>query len=351
MKIAFFDLENWEKDYFQKEIQNHELVFFDDAMNSETPGIDSFNVVVTFIHTKFDKELLDKMPNLKFITTMSTGYDHIDLAECKNRGIIVSNVPSYGENVVAEHTFALLLAIARRLPESIDRVKDGNFMPNGLTGFELKGKTLGVIGVGSIGTNVIKIARGFGMNTIVYKRTPDYALEKELGCKFVELPILYQQSDIISIHIPYTKETHHYIDDEAISQMKEGVVILNTARGALIDTTALLRGLESGKIKAAGLDVLEEEPLLEEEKDLLTKTFDNEKLKTVLEDHMLLHHPKVIVTPHNAFNSNEALKKIVETTHENLTAFETGAPLNTVSIKEEQPSPPVNPAPQNSVSS
>jgi len=230
----------------------------------------------------------------------------------------------------------LLLSIARRLSESTERVKKGNFMPGGLTGFELRGKTIGVIGVGSIGTNVIKIARGFGMNAIVYKRTADYALEKELGCKFVDLPILYQQSDIVTLHIPYSKETHHYINEEAFSQMKDGVIVLNTARGALIDTAALLRALESGKVKAAGLDVLEEDPLLEEEKELLTKTktFEADKLMTILQDHMLVNHPNVVITPHNAFNSTEALHKIVETTHENLAGFTNGAPLNVVAPHE-----------------
>lgn len=331
MKYAFFELENWEKEYFQKEIPNCEQVFFDAPLSIETPSIETFDVVVTFIHSQMNKELLDKMPLLKFISTMSTGFDHIDMEECRRRNIIVSNVPTYGETVVAEHTFALLLAISRRLPESIDRVKKGNFMPGGLTGFELRGKTIGVIGVGSIGTNVIKIARGLGMNAIVYKRTPDYNLEKELGCKFVELSVLYQQSDIVSLHIPYSKETHHYIGEEAFSQMKDGVVVLNTARGALIDSTALLRALDSGKVKAAGLDVLEEEPLLEEEKDLLSHDFEKDKLLTVLQDHMLVNHPKVVITPHNAFNSEEALNKIVETTHENISAFITNAPVNVVS--------------------
>lgn len=331
MKYAFFDLEPWEKEYFQNEIKDNELVFFDGALDENTPGLDTFEIVVTFIHTQFNKEMLDRMPNLKFITTMSTGFDHIDMEECKRRNIPVSNVPTYGENVVAEHTFALLLAISRRLPESIETVKRGDFMPNGLTGFELKGKTIGVVGVGNIGTNVIKIAKGFGMNVIVYKRTPDYAMEKELGCKFVELPILYQQSDIITLHIPYTKETHHYVGEEAFAQMKNGVVILNTARGALIDAKALLQALESNKVKAVGLDVLEEEPLLEEEKDLLTKKFTQENLMGVLQDHMLIKHPKVVITPHNAFNSDEALHKIVETTHENLVGFASGAPVNVVS--------------------
>ncbi len=336
MKLAFFDLEPWEKEYFQNEIKDNELVFFDGALDENTPGLDTFNVVITFIHTQFNKELLDKMPNLKFITTMSTGFDHIDTDECKNRNILISNVPTYGETIVAEHTFALLLAISRRLPESIERVKEGNFMPSGLTGFELRGKTIGVIGVGSIGTNVIRIARGFGMNAIVYKRTPDYALEKELGCKFVELPVLYQQSDIISLHIPYTKETHHYIGEEQFNMMKDGVVIINTARGALIDSMALLKALDAGKVKAAGLDVLEEEPLLEEEKDLLSLSFEKDKLMTILEDHMLVKHPKVIVTPHNAFNSNEALHKIVETTHQNLTGFMSNMPLNIVPAPKQQ---------------
>lgn len=336
MKYAFFELEDWEKEYFQREIPNNELAFFDDPLSIETPGLETFDIVVIFIHSQLNKELLDRMTNLKFITTMSTGFDHIDLSECKARNIPVSNVPSYGETVVAEHTFALLLSIARKLPESIEKVKSGDFMPDGLTGFELRGKTIGVIGVGSIGTNVIKIARGFGMNTIVYKRTPDYALEKELGCKFVELPVLYQQSDIVTLHIPYSKETHHYINEEALSQMKDGVVIINTARGALVDSAALLRALDSGKVRAAGLDVLEEEPLLEEEKELIAKnkSFDSEKLMAVLQDHMLVNNPNVVITPHNAFNSTEALHKIIETTHENLVAFTNGAPVNVVSIHE-----------------
>jgi D-lactate dehydrogenase len=336
MKYAFFDLEPWEKEYFQNEIKDNELVFFDGALDENTPGLDTFNVVITFIHTQFNKELLDKMPNLKFISTMSTGFDHIDTDECKNRNIIVSNVPTYGETIVAEHTFALLLAISRRIPESLERVKEGNFMPSGLTGFELRGKTIGVIGVGSIGSNVIRIARGFGMNAIVYKRTPDYALEKELGCKFVELPVLYQQSDIVSLHIPYSKETHHYVGEEQFNQMKDGVIIINTARGALIDSMALLKALESGKVKAAGLDVLEEEPLLEEEKDLLSQSFDKDKLMTILEGHMLVNHPNVLVTPHNAFNSTEALHKIVETTHQNLTGFMNNMPLNVVPAPREE---------------
>ena len=147
MKCAFFELETWEKEYFQSEVRDTELVFYDAPLSDETPDIASFEVVAVFIHSQLNKELLDKMPNLKFITTMSTGFDHIDIEECKRRSITVSNVPTYGETVVAEHTFALLLSISRRLGESVERVKKGNFMPGGLTGFELRGKTIGVPGV------------------------------------------------------------------------------------------------------------------------------------------------------------------------------------------------------------
>jgi D-lactate dehydrogenase len=331
MNIGFFELENWEKEYFQKEMKDANLLFSDTPLRDDSPSLDKLEIIVIFIHSQITKEILDKMPNLKFITTMSTGFDHIDIAECKARNISVSNVPTYGESTVAEHTFALLLAISRRIIESVDKTKRGEFMPNGLTGFELKGKTLGVIGVGSIGTNVIKIAKGFGMNVIAFKRTPDYVLEKQFGFKFVDMKTLYQQSDIITLHLPYSKETHHIVNEGAFSMMKKGVVIINTARGGLMDSTALLNSLHDEKVSYAGLDVLEEEPLLQEERDILSKTFDKEKLVSVLQDHMLVNNPHVIVTPHNAFNSNEALHAILQTTHENLVAFLNNAPANTVS--------------------
>lgn len=331
MQIAFFGLESWEKDYFRNELGGYDLLFFDGAIEGVTEGIENVEVLVVFIHSEINSEILNRFPSLRFIATMSTGYDHIDLKECEERKIIISNVPSYGEATVAEHTFALLLVISRRIIESVDRTKRGEFSPKGLTGFELRGKTLGVIGVGSIGINVIKIAKGFGMNVLAYKREPDLMLERKFGFKFVGLDVLYNQSDIISLHIPYSKDTHHFINADSFSAMKDGVIILNTARGGLIDNMALLQGLNVGKVKAAGLDVLEEEPLLLEEKDLLTKHFDKEKLMSVLQDHMIISHPSVVVTPHNAFNSTEALNKIIETTYENISAFISNTPINVVS--------------------
>lgn len=331
MKIAFFELEKWEKEYFEKEITGSELIFFDKPLTAEDlPQIKDVDILAVFVHSQITKEILDGIPNLKFIATMSTGFDHIDGEECKKRGIVVSNVPVYAEYIVAEHSFALLLALSRRLLESVERVKKGNFTPIGLTGFELRGKTLGVIGVGAIGANMIRVAKGFGMNVIAFKRTPDLVMEKQLGFKFVDIDMLYSQSDIISLHVPYTKETHHMLNQESFEKMKNGVIIINTSRGGLIDEAALLNNLNNGKVKGAGLDVLEEEPLLLEEKILLTKEFNRDKLMSVVEGRMLVDHPNVIVTPHNAFNSMEALQKIVATTHENIAAFTSGIPINVV---------------------
>lgn len=330
MVILFSEVESFEQDYFKREFPRDTLRFVDAPLDVESVDLSDVEALAIFIHTQVTPELLDKMPNLRFIATMSTGFDHINLEECKKRGITVSNVPTYGESTVAEHTFALLLAISRKLIESVDRTKKGEFLPVGLTGFDLKGKTIGVIGVGSIGENVIKIAKGFGMNVIAYKRTPDHVMEQKLGFAFVDLPLIFQNSDVITLHLPYSKETHHFLNADAFSQMKEGVIILNTARGSLIDSAALLQALESGKVGAAGLDVLEEEPLLVEERDLLSKQFDVSKLMSVIQDHMLVNNPKVIITPHNAFNSKEALQKIVESTHENIASFSAGAPINVV---------------------
>jgi len=332
MKIAFFEIDESEKKYFERAFPNDELIFVDEplSMDNALQARDA-EVLVVFVYSKVNKEIIGILPHLKFIATMSTGFDHIDLAFTKEKNILVSNVPIYAETVVAEHVFALLLAISRRLEESFERARKSEFSPEGLTGFELRGKTLGVIGVGAIGKHVIEIAKGFGMNVIAYTRHPDYALEKKLGYTHTELPVLLSKSDVISLHVPYNEETHHLLDEKEFSQMKDGVVIINTARGGLIHNTPLLKALESGKVYWAGLDVLEEEPLLHEEKQLLSKQFEKEKLQSVLEDHMLRNHPKVVITPHNAFNSHEALDKILETTHDNIASFIAGSPVNIVS--------------------
>lgn len=330
MRVACFELQDWEKEYLKKKFEDTlDISFHTETLTSENAKeAATAEALVIFIYSNVTKEVLDLLPNLKFIATMSTGFDHIDIEECKKRHITVSTVPTYGENTVAEHAFALIFAISRRLIESTARVKAGNFSPVGLTGFDLFGKTLGVLGVGNIGAHVIRIAKGIGMDVIAYKRTPDPKLAQDLGFRFVGMDELLSLSDIITVHVPYSPETHHLLNTESFSKMKNGVVIINTARGAIIDTTALVTALQSGKVAAAGLDVLEEEPMLREEHELLHKDFPIEDLKTVLENHMLLNNPNVVITPHNAFNSHEALERILNTTSDNLMGFMSGQSKN-----------------------
>ena len=256
--------------------------------------------------------MLSQLPNLKMIATRTTGIDHIDLSYCKERGIAVCNVPGYGQYTVAEHTFALLLAIARNIVQSTLLAKDRDFAISEIMGFELYDKTIGVIGVGSIGKAVIKIANAFGMHVIAHTKDVSYDEAKNLGYEHVSMDTLFNKADIITLHVPYTPETHYLINADAIAKMKEGVVIINTARGGIIDTSALLQGLTSGKIKAAGLDVLEHE------RDFTQK------------EHQLFEMKNVIITPHNAFNSVEALQRILSITVDNITAFVNGKPQNVI---------------------
>ncbi len=330
MRLACFELQDWEEDYLKAKFGNTlNISFYSQTLSIKSvSSVRDAEGIVIFIYSNIDKAVLDQMPNLKFIATMSTGFDHIDIEECKKRNIIVSTVPTYGENTVAEHTFALIFAISRRIIESYERVKDRNFSPVGLTGFDLFGKTLGVIGVGNIGSHVIRIAKGIGMDVIAHKRTPDPRQAADLGFKFVSMDELLAGSDIITVHVPYNKETHHLLDAESFSKMKNGAMVINTARGAVVDTGALLTAINSGKVGAAGLDVLEEEPLLREEHELLHKDFAKEVLMNVLDSHILLNNKRVIITPHNAFNSREALERILKTTEENINGFLSGTPKN-----------------------
>jgi D-lactate dehydrogenase len=274
MKAVFFEVEEWEKPYLIEKLPDFDLTFYPESLSKDT--IDTTkdaDIISVFIYSQLTKELIDQLPQTKLIVTRSTGYDHIDIAYCTEKNILVCNVPEYGTHTVAEHTFALLLAISRKLLPSIERARKGDFSLDGLRGFDLFEKTIGVIGVGHIGQTVIKIAKGFGMQAIGYSHQPDDILANALGFSFVELDELLMKADIISLHVPYNSETHHFLNKERIQKCKKGVVILNTALGGLIDTEALLMGFEQGIVKAAGIDVLEEECYVKEERQLLTEQF------------------------------------------------------------------------------
>ncbi len=332
IKAAFFEIEPWEKEYIKKKLRNAKLLFFEEKLDDKNAGkAKACNVISSFIYSKIDEKTLKKLPNLRLMATRSTGYDHIDMDECRKRKIAVENVPYYGENTVAEHTFALLLSLSRKIHKSYEKTSKGEFSTEGLMGFDLKGKTIGVIGTGHIGQHVIRIAKGFEMNVLAYDLFKNKKAAKEMGFKYVNLKELLKKSGIITLHVPLLGSTFHMISRKNIRQVKKGAIIINTARGGLIETDALLYGLNSGILAGAGLDVLEEENMLKEEKQLTNPEFARQhNIKAILENHVLMHYENVVITPHNAFNSREALQRIIDTTLENIKAFEKGKMINEV---------------------
>jgi len=330
--IAFFELEGWEKDYLKRKLRKHKLVFIDGALSDKNiPQAADADILSVFIYSRIGEKELARLPNVKLIATRSTGYDHVNVADCRKRGITVCNVPSYGSETVAEYAMALMLSLAKKIPQSMERTRKGEFTTTGLRAFDLEKKTLGIVGLGKIGQHVAKMARSFGMKVVAASPRLTQEEAKKYKCKLVTLDELLAKSDIISLHAPQTAETRHMINAESIAKMKKGVILVNTARGGLVDARALLSALDSGQIGAAGLDVLEEECNVKEERQVLSPEFAGEcDLKAVLANHILLNKPNVIITPHNAFNSSEALQRILDTTRENIEAFVGGKAENTV---------------------
>ncbi|MBQ8044350.1 MAG: hydroxyacid dehydrogenase [Clostridia bacterium] len=317
MVITFFEINDIEEERFGKNLTGHTLRFFEEAIQNveQEKYIDS-DVISVFIHSKVIEEIIDQCSNLKLIATRSTGTDHIDLEYAKSQNIQVKNVALYGENTVAEHTFALMLALSRKIHESYIKTAQGNFSTTGLMGFDLKDKTIGIIGGGRIGLHVARMARSFGMHVRVYDIHKDNFMAELINFKYLSLDELLKVSDIISLHVPLNKHTAHMINKETISKMKDGVVIINTARGGLINNADLIAGLESGKIYGAGLDVLEGEEFLFEE-NISNSPIQN-AAKIIVESKLLSRMPNVVITPHNAFNSIEAVHRIIDTTIDNI---------------------------------
>lgn len=329
MRIAFFETKPWEENYLKPKLAGHSLTF-SAASQIETSA--DAEILSNFVAFPISKEILGQLPKLKYIATRSTGYDHIDLKACNERGIVVSNVPTYGENTVAEFTFALMLALCRKLYPAIKRVhEEGRFSTEGLQGFDLKGKTLGVVGTGHIGAHVARIAKGFEMEICAYDPYPNQKLAQELKFSYADLDKLLQTSDIVTLHVPYLPQTHHLINRDKFLLFKKGALLINTSRGALVETASLIESLRAGQLAGAALDVLEEEGFVKEEASLLARAHPSgQELKTVLADHELMKMDNVIVTPHNAFNSKEAVERILDTTIANIAAFAAGQPINTV---------------------
>ena len=325
-RIAFFGVKSWEKEIIEKEISKLDtfgIGIFKEEVQDNLEMAAKYDIISPFIYSKFDQKILEKLPNLKMVATRSTGMDHIDCGWCKKNNIAVMNVPVYGSNTVAEYAFALLLAITRKIVVAHQSVEEGGFNPEGLTGVDLVGKTLGVIGCGKIGQNVIKIARGFGMKVLGVDdyRNPD--LEKKSGFKYVDLETCLKNSDFITIHVPALPGTTHMINKQNIKLMKKGSYLINTARGAVVETEAIVWALNNKILAGAGLDVAEDEALVESGNVVMNGKYTKSDLQDVLSFHLLRDRDDVVFTPHNAFNTQEAIERIVETTVGNIKDFMT----------------------------
>ncbi len=318
MKIAFFDTKPYDKTYFDKFGAAYDVKFkyFETKLNEDTVDLaNGYDGVCVFVNDVVNAAVIDRLyaMGISVIALRCAGFNNVDMKHAHGK-IHVLRVPAYSPYAVAEHTMAMLLTSIRRIHKAYIRTRDFNFSLSGMTGFDLHGKTVGVIGTGRIGRVFIDICRGFGMNVLAYDKFQADGLDNGDTIRYVSLDELFAGSDIISLHCPLTEETYHIIDDRSLEKCKRGVVILNTSRGALVDAEALLTGIKSRKIGAACLDVYEEES------DLFFEDFSGH----ILEDDTLarlISMPNVIVTSHQAFLTEEALSNIAETTVQNIVSF------------------------------
>jgi D-lactate dehydrogenase len=324
MRVAVFSTKSYDRKYLEtaNASHGHDMFFYEPRLTCDTVALASgFPAVCVFVNDLLDAEVLGalKKGGTRMIATRSAGFNHIDLEAAGEMGIAVARVPAYSPYSVAEHTLGLILTLNRKFHRAYARVREGNFSLDGLLGFDLHGKTVGVIGTGQIGQVVIRILKGFGCQVLAYDLYPNPDLEQE-GVVYCSLQELFTHSNIITLHCPLTPETYHMINEGAIEQMQTGVMLINTSRGALLDTVKVIEGLKSGKIQYLGLDVYEEE------EDLFFEDLSDQ----VLHDDVfarLLTMPNVVITGHQAFFTVNALEKIAQTTMTNLTAFEQDQPL------------------------
>ncbi len=327
-RVAVFSTKNWVSNAFEEVNQHHKLdvSYLEPRLYVKTAKLaDDYDVVCAFVNDLIDAEVLEKLKELgvSLVAMRCSGFNNVDIRKAEELGIGVVRVPAYSPYAVAEHAIGMILCLNRKLHKAYTRVRDGNFALDGLLGFDLHGKTVGVIGTGKIGQIFARTIGGFGCNVIGYDKFPNEKF-KELGGKYVDLHELYERSDIISLHCPLTYETYHIINEYAISAMKEGVMIINTSRGPLIDTGAVIGGLKRGKVGQLGLDVYEEEGEL----------FFEDLSEQVIQDDTFVRlqtFPNVLITAHQAFFTKEAIHNIADTTFENIREyFESGSCKNAV---------------------
>lgn len=325
MKIAFFSTHPYEKITFKKANKetNHEIVFLENRLTAETAEQAlGFECICAHVNDQLNAATLRVLKNggVKLLALRSAGFNHVDLSAAKELGLKVVRVPEYSPYAIAEHAVAMMLTLNRKTHKAYNKVRVGDFSIDNLVGFDLHGKTVGVIGTGKIGSALANIMSGFDCRVLLYDIKHDADLEKNPHCKYTELDFLFKESDIISLNVPLNPETNYLINEKTLSQMKKGVMLINTGRGGLIDTQALIKYLDSGHIGYAGLDVYEHE----------AEIFFQDHSEEIIKDEMLarlLIMPNVLITGHQAFLTNEALGNIADTTLMNVREFEFGQSL------------------------
>lgn len=330
--IHIYDATAEDQDWLNTQLaQIGEVRFSTEPLTAETADADA-DVISVFVTSTVDRGLLAKLPNLKLIACRSTGFNHIDLQAANERGITVTNVPTYGEHTVAEYTFGIMLALTRQIIEAHTAFVTGTAGHDELRGIDLHGKTLGLIGTGHIGRNVAAIANGFGMTVMAYDAYPNAEWAKEANVAYAELDDVLRASDVVTLHIPYSDAVHHLIDAAKLKLMKPTAILVNTARGELVDTEALIAALDAGQLYGAALDVFEGESLIDIHNELriLRQSGKKALLEQGLALDVLRKLPNALVTNHNAFNTTEALGRINQISAENIIKFLDGQTQNSV---------------------
>lgn len=325
LRVAFFNAADLDQAFFRQHLSGHELVMVEGDLTPETAAqAAGADVISVRVSSRVTAEVMAGIPKLRHIACRTTGFDNVDLTYAAAHGITVSTVPAYGENTIAEYAFMLMLAVARHLLPASGVARHGltDNDPH-LTGFDLGGKTLGVIGAGRIGRHAARIGRGFDMKVLAYDVYPNEAAAKEIGYTYASLDEILKSADYLTLHAPATPETHHLMNAQAFAQLKPGVIMVNTGRGSLVDTQALLDALKDGRLAGAGLDVVEGEEYLK-----LSPAQRRQHPNALLDE--LMAQPNVVLTAHNGANSADAQARIRQTVVANLTAWEAGHPQNLI---------------------
>jgi D-lactate dehydrogenase len=335
MKVAFYSSKSYDQEYFTRmnETFGHDLRFFETRLDSQTIQIArGYDAICAFVNDKIDSKTLKKMKRrgIRLLVLRNAGFNNVDVEAAENNGITILRVPAYSPEAVAEHALALILTLNRKTHKAYNRVREGNFSLERLVGFNISGKTVGIIGTGAIGKAFIKLLKGFNSTVVAYDPYPSDELQKQ-GIRYTSLEELLSLSDIISLHCPLTPETKNMINAQTLEHVKQGAMLINTSRGKLIDTEAVIQSLRDKKLGSLGIDVYAEEEKLFF-KDLSEMIIDDDVISR------LISLPNVLITAHQAFLTREALEQIAETTLQNLTDYEQGTikPENQVSSKQFQ---------------